>query len=149
MSVLLLRSAQAVGLYASTMLRWLCVVTMERDKSVKSANFHYQTYASQRGNSYARSALHFVLCRQQRERWTHSTIVVFHIWIIPSKVLLWEAFCMRSHVSAELRWPQNRIARKNAKNAPYFVVFMQHCLFKVLECSMTIGSMHYRITTPP
>lgn len=54
---------------------------------------------------------------------------------------------MRSHVSAELHSPQNRIARKNAKNVPYFVVFISVCLFKVLECSMIIGSKQCRITT--
>lgn len=64
---------------------------MERDKTVKSANFYYQTYASQRGNNYARSALRFMQRASDhgdREKDGRIPPLLFFIWIIPSKVLL-------------------------------------------------------------
>lgn len=113
-----------------TLLRLLNNTAMERDRDVKMQIFIIKlTLVSTTKPLLCIISRHFphnARDLQNTDKDKRISPLLNFILIIPSssKMLLWEVFYMRSHVSAELRWPQNRIARKNAKNVLYFVVFI-------------------------
>lgn len=109
------------------------LVTLERDKTVKTANFHYQTASTQRGSCSAYSARYFAhrardskdIKQHIRQRQVYFIFVDFHMRIIPSKVCCCErhSTCVPTFLLSCARHKTAYLPRKKMQKCTTFCCF--------------------------